>query len=534
MSKRLVLLSRFPGIILLIAFALAATVPAPPAPSNEGGILMFHGDPGRTGWNAAEQTLTPATARPGSLRKVWTAPVDGEIYAEPLVVSGVLVRGSARTLVYVVTERDAAYALDAADGRPVWGPVSLGTPVSRSALPCGNIDPVGITSTPVVDRGSSSLYVVGLTSPDGGRTKVYKAAAFDLATGKMGRGWPVAIDPPSASGRRFDATVQQQRGALFFQRGVLYVPFGGYWGDCGAYHGWVVGVPLAAPGKQEAYATPTQRMGGIWAAAGPSADPEGNLYVATGNSDSGGPVDFGNSVLRLATSPALRFSGSAQDYFTPSNFVSLNDTDTDLGSLSPLVLPDQPGSATPHLLFIAGKQGVGYLINRDNMGGLGKGNGIAGEGVYSRCISGSCAGGGGRQVFSGAAYWDGGGAGRFILVPTYGAQPSPCRGSGGVVSIRLGASGSRASNFEVAWCSPSMGRPGAPAVSSSGPNGALVWVVDTGEGVLYALDARTGEELFSSSGPNALGGTHQFITPTVWDGRVYVGAGHEVAAYGLK
>ncbi len=534
MGQRALHSSRFLGLILPAALMLAATVSAAPAPPGGEGILMFHVDAARTGWTPGERTLTPATARPGSLRKLWASAVEGEIYAEPLVVPGVAVPGGARTVVYVVTERNAVYALNSADGRPIWGPVALGTPVPRSALPCGNIDPVGITSTPVVDRASSTLYAVGLTSPDGGRTKLYKAAALDLATGRMRQGWPVQIEPPVSSGRRFDATVQQQRGALALQRGVLYVPFGGYWGDCGVYHGWVVGVPLAAPAKQEAYATPTQRMGGIWATGGPSFDPEGNLYVATGNSDSTGPADFGNSVLRLTTSPALRFSGAAKDFFIPSNFVSLNETDTDLGSSTPLVLPDQPGSATPHLLFIAGKQGVGYLINRDTMGGLSKGTGITGEGVYSRCVSGGCTGGG-RQVFSAAAYWDGGGAGRVILMPTYGPQPSPCRGTGGVVALRLGAAaGSGASTFDVAWCGPSMRRAGAPSVSGPGPDGGIVWIVDTGDGVLYALDARTGAEVFSSSGPNVLGSTHQFITPSVWDGRVYVGAGHEVVAYGLR
>jgi len=496
---------------------------------------MFHGDAARTGWNAAERTLTPATARPDSLRKRWASPVEGQIYASLLVAAGAPVQGSARTVLYVVTERDLIYALDAADGRRLWGPVSLGAPVPRSSLPCGNIDPVGITSTPVIDRASSTLYVVGLTTPDGGGTKVYKAAALDLVSGAMRQGWPVAIEPPAASGWRFSAGVQQQRGALAFVRGVLYVPFGGYWGDCGAYHGWVVGVPVSAPRKQEAYVTPTQRMGGIWAPGGLAADAEGNLYASTGNSDSRASVDFGNSVIRLTAAPALRFSGAPRDFFTPSNFVALNETDTDLGSAAPLVLPDQPGSATPHLVFIAGKQGVAYLINRDNMGGVGKGNGITGEGVYSRCIFGTCEDGESTRVFSAMAYWDGGPVGRFILVPGRGAQPAPCRGTGGVVALRLGvAAGSGASTFDVAWCGPSMRDPGAPAVSSAGPDGGLVWVVDTAAGVLYALDARTGAEVFASAGQDALGSTHRFITPSVWDGRVYVGAGHEVVAYGLK
>jgi hypothetical protein len=498
--------------------------------ADEGGILTFHGDPARTGWSPSERVLTPAAA--GALHRVWTTPVDGEIYAQPLVVPGLAMFGRVRTVVYVVTEHGGMYALDAADGRPLWGPVRLGAAVPRAALPCGNIDPVGITSTPVLDRGAGTLYVAGLTTPDGGRTKTYVVTALDVKSGVRRPGWPVTIAPPASSGLRFDPGVQQQRGALALIRGEIYVPFGGYWGDCGDYHGWVVGIPVARPGRQEAYATPTGRMGGIWAAGGVAADPDGNVYAATGNSDSAGRPDLGNSVIRLRTSP-LRFSGAARDYFTPSNYRDLNAADTDLGSTVPLVLPPQPGASPPRLLFIAGKQGVGYLIDRDRMGGVSRGNGITGEGVYSRCVFGAC-GTGGFAVASAAAYWDGGPAGRLILVAGRGRQPAPCTGDGGVAALRLDvAPRTRRVTFSVAWCSPSMRDPGAPSVSGAGPDG-VVWVVDHGAGVLYALDARTGTARYVSRGADALAGTHQFITPSVWGGRVYVGAGREVVAYGLQ
>lgn len=498
-------------------------------------ILTFHNDTSRTGWTADERTLVPSAIRRGPFGKLWTSEVDGAIYAEPLVQPGVAVLGRVRTVVYVVTEHNHVYALDAADGKRIWGPVSLGTPVPRASLTCGNIDPVGITSTPVVDPAAGTLYVVALATPDGGRTKAYAVAALDVKSGAMRPGWPAAVMPPPSSGLRFNPAVQLQRGALTLLRGVVYVPFGGYFGDCGDYHGWVVGVPVDAPARQQAFATPTGRMGGIWAPGGLAADPQGNLYAATGNSDSTGRPDLGNSVVRLATAPSLRFSGAPADFFTPSNFVSLNDTDTDLGSSAPLVLPDQTGSATPHLVFVAGKQGVGYLIDRDMMGGVSKGNGVTGEALFSRCLFGTC-NHDRPQVFSAAAYWDGGSAGRLILVPGRSRQPAPCAGSGGIIALKLGTvPGSRSSTFSVAWCSSPMSDPGAPAASGAGPDGGVVWALDTGtSAVLHALDARTGGTLYSSAGADAVGRTQRFVTPAVAGGRVYIGAGTAVIAYGLK
>ncbi len=521
-------------LCLLVGLSLVVPSTAAPAPSTRAvDILTFHNDVARTGWNALERVLTPATVRSG-FGKLWTASVEGEIYAEPLLAGGVSVGGTPSTVLYVVTSADFVYAFDAARGERVWGPVSLGTPVSRATLPCGNIDPVGITSTPVIDRASSTLYIAGLTTPDDGRTKVYKIGALDLSSGAMRTGWPVVIAPPAVSGLRFDPSVQQQRGALTLLHDVVYVPFGGYWGDCGAYHGWVVGVPISRPDQQQAFVTPTRREGGIWATGGVAADAEGNLYAATGNSDSEGPVDYGNSVVRLATKPTLNFSGNVSDFFTPSNFVMLNETDADLGSAVPVVLPPLADSTTPNLVFVAGKQGVGYLINRANMGGVGRGDGVNGEGVYSRCVFGTC-GRGEPKVFSALAYWDGGATGRMVLVPGHGSQPTPCRGSGGVAALRLEvASGTRTAAFGLAWCSVSMRDPGAPAVTSAGAEDALVWVIDTASGVLYALSARTGETIYHSTGQDTPGSVHRFITPAVADGHVYVGAARALVAYGLK
>ncbi len=524
------------GIWLGLSAALVLTIlsygaAAPNGPAVD--LLTFQGDVGRMGWNPAEHTLTLSAIRSGALKKIWTAPVNGDIYAQPLVVSGIGVNGTPRTVLYVVTEGDLVYAFDGANGARIWGPVSLGTPVPRASLACGNIDPVGITGTPVIDRTSAIIYIVALTTPDSGRSKIYTMAALDLATGAMRPGWPIEIAPPVSAGLQFNPAVQQERGALTLLHGIVYVPFGGYFGDCGDYHGWVVGIPVDAPSRQQAFATPTRREGGIWATGGIAADSAGNLYAATGNSDSTGALDFGNSVVRLQTSPELRFSRDAPDFFAPSNVVSLNQTDTDLGSATPLILPPQPGSSVPDLLFAAGKQGVGYLLNRANMGGTSHGNGVTGEGAYSECLFGDCRGGG-PKTFSAFAYFDGGSTGRLILVPGRGNQPAPCRGTGGVVALRLGVSTRGAPLFHVAWCGPSMSDPGAPAVSSAGTEDGIVWAIDTAGGILYAIDARTGAEVYRSRNEDTPGDTHRFITPSISGGRLYVGAAHALIAYGVR
>jgi PQQ-like domain len=513
--------------VAAIAAILGVCVPVRPAASggDEGGILTFGGDTARTGWNRGERLLTPATV--ASLRKLWTTAVDGGIFAQPLVVPGLAMFGRVRTVVYVATVHDRLYALDAADGRVLWGPVALGTPAAVASS-CVGVSPAGIIGTPVVDRGAGTLYVAGLTVASGGRGTAYTIAALDVKSGATRPGWPVELSPPAASGFHFEPSVQQQRGALTLVGGIVYVPFGGYAGDCGAYHGWIVAVQASAPRRQEALVIPAGRAGaGISGTGGLAADGEGRLYAATGHSDSGDRTGFGNSVVRLLTSP-LRFSGAARDYFTPRD-ARWSTAGPDLGQATPLVLP---GDSVPPLVFVAAGQGAGYLVNRDDMGGRGKENSIGGDAVYSRCIFAGCAADPAEST-SAAAYWEATDTGGLILVPGRGRQPAPCERSGGIAALRRTAPpATRRSILALAWCSASMRDPGTPAASGTGRAG-VVWVVDRGAGVLYALDARSGRTLYVSRGADALHSVQGSVTPSIWGGRVYVGAGEEIDAYGL-
>lgn len=292
----------------------AATPPPPstssvttarqPSPATPGADWpTYHANGTRTGavWSG------PAL---GHAHRLWSVPVDGAVYAEPLVVGG---------RVIVATENDSVYALDAATGARLWG-VHLGTPVSGGSLPCGDIDRSGITSTPVVDPRSGTVYVVMYDS--GFR---HTLVALDVSSGAAR--WERPIDPPGG-----DYKTEQQRAGLALANGRVYVSYGGLYGDCGRYPGWVVSAPATGPsGPLETYQVPSENEGATWAPSGPAIDSAGNLYVSTGNGNSSS-FEYGNVVIRLT--PTLQQAA----YFAPPNAGALNVSDTDLGSTGPVLL----------------------------------------------------------------------------------------------------------------------------------------------------------------------------------------------------
>jgi hypothetical protein len=341
---------------------------------------------------------------------------------------------------------------------------NIGEPVPRSYLPCGNIDPTGITGTPAIDRSSGLLYAVAFVLP--GR---HELVAVDTTTGHVELRRP--FDPPGV-----DPLVEQQRPALTIANGRVYAAYGGLFGDCGDYHGAVVGSALDGSGPLLSYRVPSGRAAGIWAPPGPTVLPGGDLLAATGNSFSTSSFDFGNAVIRL--SPELQVI----DWWAPSNWLALNQGDVDLGSLSPAVLPDG-------LAFVAGKEGVGYLLRLDDLGH------VAGE-VFSAPV---CDGGG---AFGGAAVDP-----PFVYVPC----------TSGVTALRLEPGPS----FRVAWRGPGFDA-GPPIVA-----GGAVWSVDIGSATLHALQAVTGRELFIAN----LGSVTHFASPAASAGVVYVAALDHVVAF---
>ena len=288
----------------------------------------YHGTNDRSG--------AAPTALRGSLKRAWSMNLDAAMYAQPIVAGGV---------VLAATENNSVYAIDLATGHLRWR-VHLEPPARRSDLPCGNIDPSGITGTPAYDAATRSVFVV--TEGTGAR---HTMRALDVASGHQR--WQRNVDV--ANGR--DPLAEQERAALLVAAGHVYVAFGGRDGDCGNYVGYVASVPVSGAGAIAHYAVPTAREAGMWAAAGPVVGPGGDLYVASGNgAEVGGTYDGSDSVIRLSND--LKRTA----FFAPSAWRDDNAQDLDLGSMSPVPVGNK--------VVITGKRGTVYLLSAD-LGGIG-------------------------------------------------------------------------------------------------------------------------------------------------------------------
>lgn len=501
-------IASFPKLVLAM---LAAPLMALP-----GDVLQHHLHGTRDG--AYIDPLITRKAAAGTHRdKTFHATIQGPVYAQPLYVE----KGpGGKAALIVATERDTVLALDAATGATLWTKI-LGNAVPRSQLPCGNIDPLGVTGTPVIDPNSRTIYVAAMTTPDSGKTKQHLIFALSLDDGSVRPGWPVNVSGMKFGGFSFNSSVQNQRGALLLDGGVLYVPYGGHWGDCGDYHGWVIAVPVADPKNATAWAT-SGRGGGAWAPGGIATDGVA-IFVATGNTFGARNWMGGDAIIRLG--PGARFSGNARDYFAPSNWRTLDDDDADLGGSGP-VLFDVPG-ATPSKLAVAlGKNGVAYLLNRDDLGGIGKGNGVRGEGIQSNKVSSG-------EIINAAAAYRTVSASYVAFETRGGGIGCPVR-SGNLVALRIGPSAPP--SMTVAWCANNMGG-GSPIVTTTdGRSEPIVWTVGTGSSNrLHAFDGETGQILFAGGGPDEqMTRVQNFQTPIVVNGRIFVAANDQIFAFTVR
>ena len=447
------------AVVVLLAIAGSIYIVAPEmqkgasgsttASTGAGGAqdwTTYHADNARTGYAPVSNFTSVTTG--------WTSPsLDGDIYAEPLVFRGD---------VFVATENNSVYALDGKTGSVVWQR-NLGPPVQAKPLPCGDIGPVtGITGTPVIDPSSGTIYVVAFSDTH------HTLWALSVSDGAV-----VFHEPATPPG--FNDTTQQERTALTLANGMVYIGYGGLAGDCDQYYGWEVGLPTNAPGKMVYYQVPVTREGAIWAPSGAAVDPAGNVYVTSGNGESTTTFDHSDSVIKL--SPTLAEEG----YFAPANWLQLNENDGDLGSLAPAIVG-------PNLLFQIGKQGVGYLLNASDLGGIG------GE-MFSASVC--------DESFGGTAFVN-----ASIFVPCIN----------GLFKLHVGNG-----NFSTVVVDTKFNA-GPPIIT-----GGVVWTVDTNTAMLYGISEATGWQAHTFS----LGSVVHFTTPAAGDGQVFVAARNRVMSFVL-
>src|SRR5438105_5743700 len=273
--------------------------------------------------------------------------VSGNVYAQPLYSEG----GPNGPMIIAVTESNNVYALNATTGLPIWSRTDIGPPVPTT--PCGGFNPTGITGTPVVDLASRRLFFDALINGSPSKHFIY---SLNVDTGVTTPGWPVDVDATASyNGINFASLAQEERGGLALVNGIVYVSYSGYLGDCGNYHGWVVGVDINNPSTVKGWAT-TAIGGGIWGHGGVASDGT-NMFVVTGNTfNTGGNWMGGEAIIRLQSGPT--FSGQTTDYWVPTNWFSLDNSDTDLGGVSATVV-DVPGATPSQLVLALGKDSNG-------------------------------------------------------------------------------------------------------------------------------------------------------------------------------
>lgn len=483
----------------LIAVALlAATLPSN-AIAEEHGVLTYHNDAARSG-NYVVPGLTWDKARALHLDTNFAAHVDGHLYAQPLIW-----RAGSNAMLITASEDNVVQAFDAQSGKQIWRP-AVGPPVPRSSLPCGNISPLGITGTPVIDPASQAIYFnAAVAEYNGARHKIFGVALKD---GAVLPGFPVDVaDALRASGHSFIPRDQNQRAALTIVDGSLYVAFSGHFGDCGDYRGWVVGVPLRDPSKVAGWST-RARGGGIWAPGGISSVGR-ELFFATGNTLGARTFGDGEAVIRLA--PDLRRSDDRRDFFAPSDWRALDDRDADLGGSNPLPL-DVPGAnGTQALILALGKDRKAYLLDRNNLGGVG---GQLAEATVAQ-----------SAIITAPAVYPAG-DGLFVAFHAPGAR-CPNYADNGLTVLYVKAGSPPA--MTTAWCAAVRGRGSAMVTTTDGRSNPVVWMVGAeGDNRLHGFKGDTGEELFTSE---PLSGLRRFQTLIATQDRLYVGADGRVYAF---
>jgi hypothetical protein len=455
---------------------------------------MFHKNPTRDGVYVDPAFTASTGLKTLHLDSTFKVSLGANAYAQPLYYSG-----PSGEMFIVATEDNHLIAVDGT-GKTIWNH-QFGSPAT-SGLPCGNIaasgNPLGITGTPVIDDQANPPVIYFDTMTAGPKHLIH---AVSLADGKTEQnGFPIDV---SARVPGFGSANQNQRGALLLVGGTLYVPYGGHWGDCGPYNGYVIGVPVSNPGGTLLEWHTTASAGGIWAVGGPATDGT-SIFVTTGNTSGTSPSQWGSGEGLLRLGARLQFTGQTADYFAPRGWFTDDLGDVDLGSTGPLLF--QIGSA--RYAVAMGKDQYMYVLNRDSLGGVG------GELVGTQVGTGDLNG-------SGAVYTTAKGTYVAFHVSNAPAAGCPSSGpSGGNLAAAKITPGSPP-QVSIAWCVAEGGL-GSPIVSTTdGTSNVVVW--DASDH-LYGYDGDTGAKLFAGGGSGSAmaSSMHYFNSPIVAKGRIVV------------
>jgi hypothetical protein len=496
-------------------------------------VTTYKNDLSRSGQNLSESSLTPTTVTSSNFGLLRMLQVDGRVDAQPLYLSQLSAAGGSFNAVFVATEHDSVYAFDSDSGAVLWHVSLLAAGESPSNdHGCTQVSPeIGVTSTPVIDRAAGAhgtIYVVAM-SVDAQSNYHQRLHALDVATGAELLNGPTEITATySAAGSAtssFDPRYYEERAALTLSGGTVYTSWTSHC-DAPPYGGWIIAFAQSTLARNGALNVAANSSSGpsIWmSGGGPAVDSGGNIHLLTANGafevtmDANGfpnQQDFGNSFLKISNVGA---GLKVLDYFTMSNEVAESSADQDLGSGGEMLLPDLMDSANTvrHLAVGAGKDGNIYVVDRDSMGKF-----HAGTNQNYQTLSGVLPGG----IWSTPAYFNG---------TVYYADVSGTLKAFAISTARLGAAPQSQSATQFAY-------PGtAPSVSANGTSGGIVWAHEnTNPAVLHAYDATNlAREIYNSNqaagNRDRFGTGNKYITPTVADGKVFVGTTNAVAVFGL-
>ncbi len=522
------ILNRYLRSLLGVGFLAFITVSA----AAQVNVTTQHNDNSRTGQNVSETFLAPSNVISKYFGKLFTQSVDGIVVGQPLYLTGVSIAGGTHNVVYVATQHDSVYAFDADSNQgninasPLWkasfiNPGSGITPEPAGDQGCGpetGYSEIGVMGTPTIDTTTNTLYVVAKTKENG--SYFLRLHALDITTGQEKFGGPVAISGSVVNSKGVSVPFlirhQAQRPGLLLVNGNVYIGFGSNGCDHNA-HGWVFSYDAATLQQTGVFnTTPDVKEGGsVWqSGAGLAGDDQGNVYFSSAaigdfNANIGG-MDFGDTVLKLnLAGGGLTWA----DYFTPADQDILNTQDLDLGSGGVVELPDQTGP-NPHLLVAAGKEGVIYLVNRDDMGQFNSTEDNVVQEIPTDL----------GQVYSIPVYWNG---------TVYYV------GSGNHSMQAFALSNGLLSTSPIAESVHVYTR-GLPSLSANGTSNGIVWLLrgpSNAAPLLTAFDATSLAIIYSSNqasgNRDTVGPIAHFATPTIANGKVYVGTTTKLAIYGL-